>query len=383
MPRPTARGPVLLVSAYYAGHGGGIEVVAGELSSRLGLPVRWAASGEPPAPASTVAPLALRAGNAIERATGLPLPLLSPGALVALVRAVRGARAVWVHDLLYPATFTAACAALLLRRPLLVTIHVGEIAYPSPALRAAMRSALRLVTRLVLPRARAVAFVSARVEIEFARRLALPHAVLIANGVDADLFAPSPERDAIRAELGLAGPVVLFVGRFVERKGLALVRALAEARPELTFALAGAGPIEPERWGLANVRIFRGRRGPSLARLYAGADAFVLPSWGEGFPLVVAEALASGLPVLVDPETLAGWPQAAPWVATEPVAGPDAPARWARRLDELLVDRRAAERAAFARAEWDWERGAARYRELLESFAADHAPELIPPPHRR
>ena len=51
------------------------------------------------------------------------------------------------------------------------------------------------------------------------------------------------------------------------------------------------------------MRVFSDLAGPGLAELYRASDVFVLPSQGEGFPLVVQEALACGLPVVCGDES--------------------------------------------------------------------------------
>src|SRR5205814_6946303 len=53
---------------------------------------------------------------------------------------------------------------------------------------------------------------------------------------------------------------------------------------------------------LPNVILFSGLSGAALASLYQASDVFVLPSKGEGFPLVIQEALACGLPVVCSAE---------------------------------------------------------------------------------
>jgi glycosyltransferase involved in cell wall biosynthesis len=67
--------------------------------------------------------------------------------------------------------------------------------------------------------------------------------------------------------------------------------------------LAGWGNIDPAQWGLRNVFVRRGLDQASLAPLYRASNVFVLPSTGEGFPLVLQEALACGLPSVCSAET--------------------------------------------------------------------------------
>lgn len=118
---------------------------------------------------------------------------------------------------------------------------------------------------------------------------------------------PAPERLAAGPAQG--EPVhLLYLGRLWERKGISdLIEALA--RPEVRdlhwrATLAGQhdpGPYKEQarRLGIADKIEFPGwqdRRG--VDRLLDGASALVLPSLFEGQPMVVLEALASGVPVV-------------------------------------------------------------------------------------
>ncbi len=115
--------------------------------------------------------------------------------------------------------------------------------------------------------------------------------MVIPNGVDPEIFYPvdAEQRKQLRAQFALRDdqPIVMFSGRFVDKKGLPVIEKLSQLMPEWRFWLAGHGPINPERWYRTNVHVFRERSGPSLAELYRTADLFILPSYGEGFPLVV------------------------------------------------------------------------------------------------
>jgi glycosyltransferase involved in cell wall biosynthesis len=377
---------IALVSHYYPAHRGGIERIAGQLAERLaraaGAQVEWHASDCDPAPPAVpgVVPAPARSWNGIERLLGFPYPLWSPGALRRLVRAVRAADVVHLHDCVYFPSVAACLAARLLRRPLLVTQHVGWVPYRNPLLRLALAAANRLLGALVLGGACRVVFESESVRRYFARfvRFGRPPE-LVANGVDTQAFAPADPaaRRALRAALGAdeGTPLLLFIGRFVEKKGLPVLGELAARFPRTRWVLAGAGPIDPERWRRANVKVVRAPRPDEIAPLYQAADLFVLPSVGEGLPLAVQEAMACGTPALVGDETAAACPQAGAPILHEPTGAGDDAARWAARLERLLAEpaQLAALRprvAAFARSEWAWERCVERYAALLRDCAA-------------
>ncbi len=141
-------------------------------------------------------------------------------------------------------------------------------------------------------------------------------------GVDRTRFRPG-NRAALgagtREELGLRSddPVVLFVGSGFRRKGVDVLLEVWRKGAPRGAALVIAGADARLSWlaGLAR----RGKFGkvvftgavPWVERLYATADLFVLPSLWEGCPVVMLEALASGVPVVVPartgaPELLAG-----------------------------------------------------------------------------
>jgi len=374
---------ITLVTHYYPAHRGGIELVAGELARRLaashGATIHWHASdcdAPPTIPGVSAHPA--RACNAIERRLGVPYPLWSVSALRRLAADVRAADAVHLHDCLYVPNLVAYAVARLAGRPVFVTQHVGMVPYRNPALRALLFAAYQIFARLVLGGATQVAFVSDVVRqyfTGFVRFRSPPE--LIPNGVDHTVFRPvdDMQRRALRTALDVeAGtPLILFVGRFVEKKGLPVLRELAERMPEARWLLAGWGPIDPEQWALPQVRVLRGRSGAELAALYQAADLLVLPSTGEGFPLVVQEAMACGTPALIGADTAAGLPAASALVLAEPVGAGAAP-RWERRIRELLergdLRRLRTAVAQFAAAHWSWERCATRYAELLRREAS-------------
>ncbi len=373
---------IALVTHYFPAHRGGIELVAAELARHLAARHRaeigWHASDcdEPPSiPGVKAVPA--RSCNIVERRIGVPYPIWSPAALWRVGRAAGAAEAVHLHDCLYLPNLVAYAAARFAGRPVLVTQHVGMIPYRSAVLRALLKVAYGIFGRIVLGGASRVVFVSDSVRRYFGGfvRFKSPP-LLVANGVDSSLFRPVEEerRTALRAEFGAGRdtPVLLFVGRFVEKKGLPALRQLARRLPEARWMFAGWGPLDPADWSLPNVAVFRDRSGAWLAELYQAADLLVLPSVGEGFPLVVQEAMACGTPALVGSETAAGCPDAADVLHAEDTRGPEATVRWERRIRALTM---AAGRrnlrgkvAAYAVANWSWERCAERYAELFSAL---------------
>jgi glycosyltransferase involved in cell wall biosynthesis len=117
-------------------------------------------------------------------------------------------------------------------------------------------------------------------------------------------------RSAARARWGMSADerVVLYVGRLEVYKGLrellsAFARAVAEVN-DLRLAIAGDGSLRPRVEAIAanaDCRItYLGRlSGDDVLRAYLAADLLVLPSLFEPWGLVVNEAMACGLPVIV------------------------------------------------------------------------------------
>lgn len=138
---------------------------------------------------------------------------------------------------------------------------------------------------------------------------------VIANGISDSYYQVASERDGVRRELGidLESRIALFVGRIVKSKGLdTCIEALAPLLQTENLYLVCAGPhssnskelecfkemrsLTSQR-GCENRVLFLGRR-CDVPRLMASSDILVHPTRTEGFGLVLAEALAAGLPIV-------------------------------------------------------------------------------------
>ena len=102
---------------------------------------------------------------------------------------------------------------------------------------------------------------------------------------------------------------VLCVGRLVPEKGQAILlqatSALRRQGLDMIVTLVGDGPAraslqaQAQRLGITDRVNFLGALGrDAVAKLYADTDAFCLPSFSEGVPVVLMEAMAAGLPVV-------------------------------------------------------------------------------------
>jgi glycosyltransferase involved in cell wall biosynthesis len=308
---------ILTVTHFYESHGGGIERVAGHLCRHLaaqGHTASWAASaGDTPIASPDVAVVALPCINPTEALTGLPMPIPGPRGMARLWSAVRAADVVVVHDALYCTSILATAFAKMQRKPVILVQHVAEIAFASAVMRRVMALANRLVTRPMLRSADQVLFISDTVRQHFAACTMKRPPLLQFNGVDTGVFHPGA---AERSAFGLpeSGLLVAFVGRFVEKKGLSILQAVARQCPQVQFALAGGGPIDPRRWDLPNVHLLGSLPAERIAALFRSADCLLLPSVGEGYPLVIQEALAVGLTVVCGEESARADPAASQWL---------------------------------------------------------------------
>jgi glycosyltransferase involved in cell wall biosynthesis len=130
-------------------------------------------------------------------------------------------------------------------------------------------------------------------------------------GVDLQPFTEEVDSDALRAELGIpqGSFVIGHVGRFDGQKNhrfwVDVAESFSKVEPAAVFLLVGDGPYQAEieerirERGLSEHFIIAGVR-KDVPRLMKGAmDCFLFPSLFEGFPLVLIEAQAAGLPCVI------------------------------------------------------------------------------------
>ncbi len=108
----------------------------------------------------------------------------------------------------------------------------------------------------------------------------------------------APSRAEARALLSVDGPVVANVGRLIAVKRPDRLLAVAALLPDVTFLVAGEGPLLAQTRAAAtpNVR-FLGWRG-DVGTVFAAADVALLTSDNEGMPVSLVEAALCGTPAV-------------------------------------------------------------------------------------
>ncbi|MGE0119492.1 MAG: glycosyltransferase [Dongiaceae bacterium] len=237
------------------------------------------------------------------RLAALQLPLLLTAMLLKLWAASKNAQI--IHAQWVPTAAVAIVVGWLRRIPVIVSVRGAD-------LNTARTSRVgRALTRAIIGRVKHVVTVSDEFRDLLASEIGCPKPLTaLYNGVDVEQFHPR-DKVACRSQLGLPKEqaMALYVGGLIERKGVrTLVQALAHGvtpNQPVHLYLAGEGPQLnalkefAATHGLADRVSFLGGISKGEVHHWLGAaDMLVLPSYSEGRPNVVLEAMASGTPVV-------------------------------------------------------------------------------------
>ena len=198
--------------------------------------------------------------------------------------------------------FPDGCAAVRvaqrLHKPCVVKVHgsdVNVVAQHPAAARAIARD---------LAKAHAVVVMAKSLGRELVR-LGVPENLIafVPNGIDQTLFFPRKQTTGDPSTGQEHRPIgVLFVGRLEAQKGLGdLLDAWPIVRKEVptaTLRLVGVGPLHERALCTDGVEVLGAKPHDAIPPLLHEASLFVLPSWAEGMPNVILEALACGRPVV-------------------------------------------------------------------------------------
>jgi phosphatidylinositol alpha-mannosyltransferase/phosphatidylinositol alpha-1,6-mannosyltransferase len=288
---------VLLTSANFRPHVGGIERFAEMLARGLagrghavtvlacryeGAPVRELGDGYDI--------VRVPSSYAAETRLGVPYPLPSPALLRTLRELIREVDVVHVQDALYATSVATLLTAHRHRVPSVLTVHVGFVPQRSATLDAAQRLAIATLGRAARL-ASAVATYNPAISEWVARAWGIDEPRVMPAGVEAPTATAT--RSETRHSFGLDEErfIALFVGRDVAKKALDIFLSAGDPSYDLVAVTDRPGTV-PGATLLPFMPVDR------LHDLLQAVDAFALPSEGEGFPLVLQEAFAYGLPVV-------------------------------------------------------------------------------------
>lgn len=185
------------------------------------------------------------------------------------------------------------------KKPYIVTGHGGDVMELNSGI-------IKILKARTLKKASFITVVSEKNKATLEKLYATKNVIVQSMGCDTEKFTPTKR---VNNYFGQGNKkVVLFVGRFVEIKG---IRYLLEAMEKIDakLVIVGKGPLENEIQSEAEkledkVILMGPQDHEKLPVIYASSDVFVIPSITinenvtEGAPTVITEALASGLPVI-------------------------------------------------------------------------------------
>jgi len=224
--------------------------------------------------------------------------LISPAILLAERPDVLNA-----HQALSPMVI-ATLAALLLRRPLVITCHASDIRL----LR--RKKAIKLIQRICFALADIVVSVSEEIKHILIDEYGLrpDKVIVISNGYDEEIIDKLVSTHGLEVEVGGKASICFLGSLRAEKDPLSFLLAIKELREhgqDIEAHVIGSGPLEGElkdfckREGLADIVVFHGALPHERAlEVVASSDIFVISSVEEGLPLALIEAMALGRAVV-------------------------------------------------------------------------------------
>ena len=262
------------------------------------------------------------------------LPALDPGADLSVLHPVSygvvrrlltgGFDVVWCHSYARLPHMAAIVAGSLLGKRVFLRDDASRYSSRPPPLKAFIKTCFMKTLNLFLDGVLVIGTLNR----EYYRNYGMPDRKLLPMryAVDNDWFRAriadaAPNRDALRAELGLAPdqPVILFAGKFQPRKrGDDLIRAFAQVadHPDSRNArlvIVGDGEMNEQWRETARAApegriIFTGFKGISELPAYFGlCDVFVIPSAMEPWGLIVNEVMNAAVPLIATDEVTAAY----------------------------------------------------------------------------
>ena len=378
-----------VVTHFFSPHLGGIEKVAYEQCRRLSkmgyeMTVLTSQLGkENENIIDGIKVLHYPAYHSVER-LGVPVPIPKPSSLDVFRKVIEESDLVHAHGHPYISSHIACRLARKYGKPFILTQHNTFVDYESWLNLAEhvndfvfCRRTLRASDRVIAVSQKTLEYVLRLGAIKF-------KTMILYNGVDLDRFHPINKGES-RRKLNLPENkfLVLTVRRLVYKNSLdTLIDAassIIHRNPNVLFVIVGRGPDaafikrSTKRLGIDKNVILRGSvSDEDLPLYYDSADLFVLSSRsGEGFPLTVLEAMASGLPVIAT--NTGGTAEAIRNEINGILVPPKKPSFLASAILELLAseeETRKMGRAArrMVEQEFTWEKNVYQLKKVYDEF---------------
>ena len=184
------------------------------------------------------------AWNLLEKKLDVPYPIFSPNLISTINREIKHNDIIHAHGSLYLGSFICSLFTRIYKKPFIVTEHVGFVTYKSSIINFVEKVAFSTIGKITLNRCQIVFVLNTKTK-NYLESLTDKPIAYLPNGVDTDLFKPANAKEKVllrkKYKFPLNRKLVLFVGRFVQKKGVDL---LIEAKnPEFDLVLVGQGKL--------------------------------------------------------------------------------------------------------------------------------------------